>query len=100
MRRTRTCVTGEYCGADWQKIARLRAQLEVTAPAAGPSSEEWGAAQELAEVEKLAEMGVVVDPSAGLKRSKGKGKARDVPSNGHVVFAEDRSECEFCSLLT
>lgn len=90
------CVESNAIVTDWQKIARLRAQLEVTAPAAGPSSEEWGAAQELAEVEKLAEMGIVVDPSAGSKRSKGKGKARDVPLNGHVVFAEDRTECESC----
>ncbi|CAK9780745.1 small-subunit processome [Cutaneotrichosporon oleaginosum] len=78
---------------DEKKITRLRAQLEVTAPAGG--SEEWGAAQELAEVEKLAEMGVVLDPSAALKsKSKGKGRARDAPSTGHVVFAEDRTEFE------
>lgn len=63
--------------------------------AAAGSSDEWGAAQELAEVEKLAEMGVVVDPNAATKsKGKGKGKAREVPSYGHVVFAEDRTECE------
>ncbi len=68
----------------------------MTAAAGG--SEEWGAAQELAEVEKLAEMGVVLDPSAATKsKGKGKGKARDAPSTGHIVFAEDRTECELDS---
>jgi U3 small nucleolar RNA-associated protein 11 len=75
----------------------LRAELEITAPpasaSAGPSSE-WSAAEELAEVEKLAEMGVVINPQAsrtGKGKGKGKGKA---PQQGHVVFADGKEECE------
>lgn len=73
---------------DEKKILKLRAQLEVSAPVAGPSSE-WTAASELAEVEKLAEMGVVIRPD----QTKRKGKAR-APAQGHVVFAEGKQECE------
>ncbi|RSH83567.1 uncharacterized protein EHS24_007255 [Apiotrichum porosum] len=72
---------------DEKKIAKLRAELEVTAPVAGPSSE-WTAASELAEVEKLAEMGVIVRPSSSASR---KGKGKDVPS-GHVVFVEAKED--------
>jgi U3 small nucleolar RNA-associated protein 11 len=74
----------------------LRAELEITAPpasasaSAGPSSE-WSAAEELAEVEKLAEMGVVINPQASTRKGKGKGKA---PQQGHVVFADGKEECE------
>ncbi|WVQ99626.1 hypothetical protein IAU59_006763 [Kwoniella sp. CBS 9459] len=76
---------------DEKKITKLRAELEVTAPVAGPSSGvDWDAASELAEVEKLAEMGIVLRPQAASSRKgKGKGKA---PAAGHVVFADDREE--------
>lgn len=68
----------------------------MTAPAAGPSSE-WSAASELAEVERMAEMGIVLKPSEEGRRRKGKGKAREMPA-GHVVFVDDREECKFKSL--
>lgn len=86
--------------ADWEKIAKLRTELEITAPAAGASGE-WSAASELAEVEKLAEMGVVVRPRAEVAttRSKGKGKAREIPNEGHVVFVDDKGECECSSYV-
>lgn len=50
---------------------------------------------ELAEVEKLAEMGVVINPQASGSGSgrKGKGKAKAV-AGGHVVFADGREACE------
>ncbi|WVR06841.1 hypothetical protein IAU60_003877 [Kwoniella sp. DSM 27419] len=76
---------------DEKQIGKLRAELEVTAPVAGPSSGvDWDAAAELAEVEKLAEMGIVLRPQDELAgRKKGKGKA---PATGHVVFADSREE--------
>ncbi len=71
----------------------LRAELEVTAPVAGPSSE-WSAASELAEVEKLAEMGVVLKPQQPMTK-KARGKARaDLLPMGHLVFVDEREECE------
>ncbi|WWD17081.1 hypothetical protein CI109_101518 [Kwoniella shandongensis] len=75
---------------DEKKITKLRAELEITAPVAGPSSE-WTAASELAEVEKLAEMGIVLQPRdvSGGRKGKGKGKA---PAAGHVVFVDGRTE--------
>ncbi|KAL1411620.1 hypothetical protein Q8F55_002584 [Vanrija albida] len=73
---------------DEKKILKLRAELEVSAPVAGPSSE-WTAASELAEVEKLAEMGVVIRPEQPKSKGKGKGRA---PAQGHVVFAEGKAE--------
>ncbi|WRT66573.1 uncharacterized protein IL334_003532 [Kwoniella shivajii] len=82
---------------DEKKITRLRAELEITAPVAGPSStssstSEWDAAAELAEVEKLAEMGIILRPQEGSsKKGKGKGKA---PAAGHVIFADDKVEFE------
>ncbi|WVQ73937.1 hypothetical protein IAR50_003518 [Cryptococcus sp. DSM 104548] len=72
---------------DEKAISRIRAELEVTAPSSS-SSDEWTAASELAEVEKLAEMGIVLNPRLS---KKAKGKA---PAEGHVVFAESRSEFE------
>lgn len=72
-----------------QKIAKLRAELESTAPVAGPS--EWTAASELAEVEKLAEMGVIVRPGSPAKSKKGKGKET---ATGHVVFVDAKEDCE------
>jgi hypothetical protein len=84
-----------------QKVAKLRRELEITAPAAGPSSE-WTAASELEEVEKLAAMGVILQPrdQAASSLRKGKGKATGLPT-GHVVFADGRDECEseICSRL-
>jgi len=74
-----------------QKIAKLRAELEHTAPAAGPS--EWTAASELAEVEKLAEMGVIVRPGSPTKSKKGKGKAKEA-ATGHVVFVDAKEDCK------
>ncbi|WVQ81767.1 hypothetical protein IAT38_003892 [Cryptococcus sp. DSM 104549] len=77
---------------DEKKIAKLRAELEITAPAAGASSAEWSAASELTEVMKLAEMGIVINPEASSsRRKKGKGRA---PAQGHVVFADGREEFE------
>lgn len=80
---------------DSQKIAKLRAELESTAPVAGPS--EWTAASELAEVEKLAEMGVIVRPGSQTKSKKGKGK--QVPS-GHVLFVDDRKDCKLTKVTS
>ncbi|TYJ58731.1 hypothetical protein B9479_000567 [Cryptococcus floricola] len=74
---------------DEKAISKIRAELEVTAPSSS-SNDEWTAASELAEVEKLVEMGIVLNPRQS-KKGKGKGKA---PAEGHVVFAEDRSEFE------
>jgi len=73
---------------------KLRRELEITAPAAGPSSE-WSAAAELDEVEKLAAMGVVLQPREEIVpgKWKGKGKAKGLPT-GHVVFADGRDECK------
>lgn len=69
----------------------MRMELEVSAPAANMG--EWDAAAELAEVEKLAEMGVIIRPENGSgRKNKGKGKAVE---GGHVVFADGREECEF-----
>lgn len=79
----------------------MRQELEVSAPAAG--SDEWDAAAELAEVEKLAEMGVVLQPQpeasgsgsgSASARRKGKGKGRADEINGHVIFADGQDECE------
>ncbi|KAK8864611.1 hypothetical protein IAR55_001861 [Kwoniella newhampshirensis] len=77
---------------DEKRITKLRAELEITAPVAGPSSE-WTAASELAEVEKLAEMGIILQPKdiSSSKKGKGKGKA---PAAGHVVFADGKEEYE------
>lgn len=75
-----------------KQIAKLRKELEITAPTAGPS-DEWSAAAELAEVERLAEMGVVVNPSGSTGKKRNKGKGKDVPT-GHVIFAHGKDECE------
>ncbi|OXG89591.1 U3 small nucleolar RNA-associated protein 11 [Cryptococcus neoformans A2-102-5] len=75
---------------DEKAITKLRAELEVTAPASS-GTEEWSAASELAEVEKLAEMGVVLSPALSRKKGKGKGKA---PAEGHVIFVDDRADFE------
>jgi hypothetical protein len=45
----------------------------------------------------MAEMGIVLKPSEESRKRKGKGKAREMPS-GHVVFVDDRAECE-CSVV-
>nr|ODN93006.1 U3 small nucleolar RNA-associated protein 11 [Cryptococcus depauperatus CBS 7855] len=74
---------------DEKTIAKLRAGLEITAPAAS-SCEEWSAASELAEVEKLAEMGIVLNPYLSPKK-KGKGKAL---VESHTIFVDDRNELE------
>jgi hypothetical protein len=70
----------------------------VTAPAAVPGAE-WSAASELAEVEKLAEMGVVLRPIEPTVKGKGKAKAITTPA-GHIVFAEDEAECESGTVLS
>lgn len=46
-------------------------------------------------MEKLAEMGVIVQPAeeSSTKSKKGKGKAKDLPA-GHVLFVDDREDCE------
>ncbi|WWC61971.1 uncharacterized protein I303_104557 [Kwoniella dejecticola CBS 10117] len=77
---------------DEKKIRDLRTSLEISSSLAGPSrstAEEWDAMAELAEVEKLAEMGIIIKPQEGVKR-KGKAKAKE----GHVIFAEGKDEFE------
>ncbi|WWC89114.1 uncharacterized protein L201_004032 [Kwoniella dendrophila CBS 6074] len=89
---------------DEKKIRNLKAELEVSSSLAGPSNSlsadiesEWDAVAELAEVEKLAEMGIIIKPqelslsSTSRKKGKGKGKA---PAEGHVIFADDKEEFE------
>lgn len=41
-------------------------------------------------------MGVIVKPKAEVTatKNKGKGKAREVPTEGHVVFVDEKAECE------
>lgn len=68
----------------------MRRELESTAPKAS-EGEEWDAAAELAEVEKLAEMGVVLQAQEDNRTRKGKAKA--LPPSGHVIFVEGREEC-------
>ena len=71
----------------------LRAELEITGPQAGPSSD-WSAASELAEVEKLAEIGVILRPADSASATK-KFKAKTkVSPTGHVLFVEGRKDCE------
>ena len=70
----------------------MRRELEASSPT-GPGKEgEWDAAAELAEVEKLAEMGIVLKPR-GETSSQRKGKGKAAPS-GHVIFVDGREECE------
>lgn len=77
-----------------QKIAKLRAELEASAPPPG-DNDEWTSASELAEVEALAEMGVIVNSSAEASSSKkGKGRSKNVPAGGHVVFVDDKEDCK------
>ncbi|CAD6585453.1 MAG: hypothetical protein TREMPRED_004150 [Tremellales sp. Tagirdzhanova-0007] len=78
---------------DEKQILKLRAELEITAPQAGPSSE-WSAASELAEVEKLAEMGVILRPAESASaKLKEKAKLKALPV-GHVLFVEERKDFE------
>ncbi|OCF74270.1 U3 small nucleolar RNA-associated protein 11 [Kwoniella mangroviensis CBS 8886] len=82
---------------DEKKIRDLKTQLQITAPSGSlttetSSSPEWDAIAELAEVEKLAEMGIVLKPSdESTTKRKGKGKA---VTSGHVIFADDKDEFE------
>jgi hypothetical protein len=78
--------------ADRQRIDRLRRELEVASPP-GSGEGDWDAAAELAEVEKLAEMGIVLKPRDESSNSR-KGKGKAAPS-GHVIFVDGREECEF-----
>ncbi|EIW70548.1 U3 small nucleolar RNA-associated protein 11 [Tremella mesenterica] len=75
---------------DEKKISKLRRELEVITPPGGSDSD-WDAAAELAEVEKLAEMGIVIKAREDGGERKRKGKGKDLPS-GHVVFAERQEE--------
>jgi hypothetical protein len=50
----------------------------------------------LAEVEKLAEMGIVLKPRDESSSSR-KGKGKAAPS-GHVIFVDGREECESSTL--
>ncbi|WWC70004.1 uncharacterized protein I206_103948 [Kwoniella pini CBS 10737] len=80
---------------DEKKIRELRTSLEISNSIIGPngigsSSEEWDAMAELAEVEKLAEMGIIIKPQDETIKRKGKGKT----SVGHVVFANGKEEFE------
>lgn len=77
-----------------KKIAKLREELEITAPVAGDA--EWDVASELPEAEQLLAMGVVVKPkeeTSTVKRSR-KGKGREVPTDGHVVFVDEKADRE------
>ena len=78
--------------ADKQRIDRLRRELEASSPS-GTGEGEWDAAAELAEVEKLAEMGIVLKPRDESSSSR-KGKGKAAPS-GHVIFVDGREECEY-----
>ncbi|KAL0255420.1 hypothetical protein I308_100224 [Cryptococcus tetragattii IND107] len=79
---------------DEKAITKLRAELEVTSPASH-TSEEWSAASELAEVEKLAEMGVVLSPALSSKKGKGKSKApADVENYGNESEEEEQQKLE------
>ena len=70
----------------------MRRELEASSPTGSGKEGDWDAAAELAEVEKLAEMGIILKPrDEGSSSRKGKGKA--VPS-GHVIFVDGRDECE------
>jgi U3 small nucleolar RNA-associated protein 11 len=80
--------------ADEQRIDRLRRELEAASTQSGEG--DWDAAAELAEVEKLAEMGIVLKPRNESSSRKGKGKA--APS-GHVIFVDGREECESSTLM-
>ncbi|KAK1924064.1 small-subunit processome [Papiliotrema laurentii] len=80
---------------DQKKIDTLRKELETLLPTKGTYEAEWGPLSELAEIEKLAEMGIVVQPnssSAGSSRAKGKRKAVEVEK--HITFAETPSDLE------
>jgi U3 small nucleolar RNA-associated protein 11 len=70
----------------------LRRELEASSPTGSGKEGEWDAAAELAEVEKLAEMGIVLKPREESSGRKGKGKA--TPPSGHVIFVEGREECK------
>jgi len=68
--------------------------LEASSPQSGDG--DWDAAAELAEVEKLAEMGIVLKPRDESSSSR-KGKGKAAPS-GHVIFVDGREECESSTL--
>ncbi|WWD03338.1 hypothetical protein V865_001390 [Kwoniella europaea PYCC6329] len=80
---------------DEKKIRDLKTQLQITAPSGSSTTEtsiEWDAIAELAEVEKLAQMGIVLKPSdESTTKRKGKGKA---VTSGHVIFADGKDEFE------
>lgn len=73
----------------------MRGELEASAPSGSGKEGDWDAAAELAEVEKLAEMGVVLKPR-DEQSSKRKGKGKAAPS-GHVIFVDGREECKLSS---
>jgi hypothetical protein len=89
MRRS-VSMPGNRDEADRQRIDRLRRELEAASPQSGEG--DWDAAAELAEVEKLAEMGIVLKPRDESSSSR-KGKGKAAPS-GHVIFVDGREECE------
>lgn len=41
-------------------------------------------------MEKLADMGVIIRPTGSSR----KGKAKQVPSEGHVVFVDSKEDCK------
>ena len=48
-------------------------------------------------MEKLAEMGIILKPAESMsRRAKGKGKPKSLPA-GHVVFVDEREDCESSS---
>ena len=81
-----------------QKVQRLRAEFELLSPPSSSSSnptstssEEWTAASELAEVEKLASLGILLQPRA-LPTRRSKLRVALANPTGRVVFAENRDE--------
>lgn len=66
---------------DKQRIGKIKAELEISTPEASGSG--WDASAELAEVEKLADMGVVLSRQPSSRKGKGKAVA------GHLVFTDN-----------
>lgn len=46
-------------------------------------------------MEKLADMGVIIRPTGSSR----KGKAKEVPPEGHVVFVDSKEDCEWLSVI-
>lgn len=73
-------------------MQRLRAEFELISPSSS-ASDEWSAASELAEVEKLASLGILLKPRE-LPTKRNKLKAALANPSGRLVFADSRDEFE------